>query len=173
MTLVVIMWGIFIVNGFTDDNLNALLAIKPRDMGGLFGIATFSFAHVNWGHIVANSVPFVVLSMLIGLSAGLGTLIRVWVIGALGSGVGVWLFSSAGYVVGASGMVFALNGFILAQTYYQPNLRNIVVAIVALVLYSGIILSLFHVNTPGISWTGHVSGFIAGIFAAFLLLKKR
>lgn len=130
---------------------------------------TFSFAH---GLLIANSIPFVVLSLLVALNGGSSMLFPVWVIGALGAGLGIWLFGSSAQVVGASGVVFALNGFLLARSYYSPNLLNIAIASLTLFLYSGVSLSLLDVTATGISWVGHLSGFVAGIFTAPLLTAK-
>ncbi len=163
--VLVTMWLVFALHAVSMGKLNALLSVKPRSPSGLLGILTHPFAHANIGHLIANSIPFFVLSLLIAYSINLSTLLSVWVFGAVGSGLGVWLLSSAN-VVGASGVVFALIGFILGRCYTYPSLRNVLTALLALFLYSGALLSLFDIWAQGISWLGHVSGFITGIICA-------
>ncbi len=165
------MWLTFALHVMSVGNLNGLLSVKPRFLSGLFGVLTHPFAHANLGHIIANSIPFFVLSVLIAYSINLSTLLSVWVFGAVGSGLGVWLLSSAN-VVGASGVVFALIGFILGRCYTQPNFRNILVALLTLFLYSGALFSLFDISAPGISWLGHASGLLAGIICSRFLAEE-
>ncbi len=169
--VLLIMWLGFALNFVTFGKLNDWLAVKPRELFGLLGIFTHPFAHSGIKHIVSNSIPFFILSLLVASSSGLRILTSVWLWGGIGAGVGVWLFS-ASHVVGASGVVFALNGFLLGRCYFYPSLTSIATAIVALFLYSGALFSLLNFSVAGISWLCHISGFITGIALAFTLTKR-
>lgn len=163
-----LMWLAFAANLFTGGYINRLLAVYPRQLHGLFGLLGSPFAHANWSHIASNTLPFVILATLVLLAVGTRGLMLVLVLGAAGAGLGAWLFSSAGMVVGASGVVFALLGFLLGRAYAQPSLYTWLTAGASLFLYSGMLLGLLK-WLPGISWTGHFFGFAAGIAIAVYL----
>jgi membrane associated rhomboid family serine protease len=85
----------------------------------------------------------------------------------------VWIFGAAGTVhVGASGVIFGLIGFLLFSAVFTRDIKSFLVAIVVLFFYGGAMLTGF-VPTPGVSWSGHVFGFLAGILAAWLFGKDR
>ena len=60
---------------------------------GLFGIVFAPFLHVSFGHLIANTIPFVVLGAAIALG-GVRQILEVTVIVALVSGLGIWLFGA-------------------------------------------------------------------------------
>lgn len=160
-----VVWIAFIGNFITGGYVNKMLAVYPRQLHGLFGLLGSPFAHANWSHLVSNTVPFVMLAALVLLAVGTRGLLLVLVLGAAGSGLGAWLFSSAGMVVGASGVVFALLGFLLGRAYVQPSVQSWLIAGVSLFLYSGVLFSLLK-WLPGVSWTGHFFGLVAGVLVA-------
>src|SRR3954462_6791216 len=55
--------------------------IRPRDPDGLVGVVASPFLHGSWGHLIGNTLPFVVL----GLAIAIGGLPRG---GGGGGGVG-------------------------------------------------------------------------------------
>lgn len=168
LACVALMWLAFLINLLSGGYVNRLLAVYPRQWHGLFGLLGSPFAHADWSHIAANTLPFVMLAILVLLAVGTRGLLLVLVLGAAGSGLGAWLFSSAGMVVGASGVVFAMLGFLLGRACVQPSLRSWLIAGVSLFLYSGMLLALLQ-WLPGISWTGHFFGFAAGVAVAVYL----
>src|SRR3954453_13067693 len=63
--MVVVMWALEFV-----DLLGASLdsdRIHPRDVDGLPGIALSPFLHAGFGHLIGNTVPFLVLGATIAL----------------------------------------------------------------------------------------------------------
>lgn len=165
LVCIALIWLVFVVNLLTGGYLNRLLAVYPRQWHGLFGLLGSPFAHASWTHIVSNTIPFAVLASLVLLAAGTRGLLLVLLVGATGSGLGAWLLSSADMVVGASGVVFAMLGFLLGRACVQPGLRTWLTAGASLFLYSGMLLALLQ-WLPGVSWTGHFFGFAAGAAAA-------
>ncbi len=171
LALVAVMWLVFILDmllpGISFDHFG----IRPRRLDGLTGILFSPFLHAGLSHIISNTIPLVVLSAFIRLSIGSGRLLVVILGGVVGSGLGTWVFSSGGVVIGASGLVFALIGFLLADAYFSPSLRSWAVAILSGVLYGGALLSIF-VFLPFISWAAHFWGLVSGIGIALLLKTK-
>jgi membrane associated rhomboid family serine protease len=161
--MVVVMWA---VEAF--DALGAHLdrdGIHPRDIDGLPGIAFAPFLHGSWGHLIGNTIPFVILGVVIALG-GLARTVAVTVIVALTAGVGTWLFAGAHTNhIGASGVVFGFATYLVARGVFSRRPLHFVVGLVVLALY-GTTLMFALVPTPGISWQGHLFGAIGGVVAA-------
>ncbi|MEL6856486.1 MAG: rhomboid family intramembrane serine protease, partial [Cyanobacteria bacterium J06607_13] len=72
----------------------------------------------------------------------------------------------------ASGVIFGYFGFLLLRGYFERSLSAIAFSIVVAFLYGGIIWGVLPTQ-PGVSWEGHLFGFIGGILAAKLLATPR
>ncbi|WP_075186911.1 rhomboid family intramembrane serine protease [Teredinibacter haidensis] len=171
LIFVALMWVIYLVDlllpGFSFNGLG----IQPRTFAGLSGIFFAPFLHGGLFHLVSNTLPLLVLAAILRLSIGAGLMVGVMFWSAMGSGIGVWLFGFGGIVVGASGMVFGLIGFLFANAYFNPSLRSWLCAGISFVLYSGTLLSLLRL-LPHISWAAHFWGFVAGMMLAALFRKQ-
>src|SRR5690606_23791963 len=76
--------------------------IEPQDPDGLPGIAAAPFLHDGFGHLVGNTIPFLMLGAVIALS-GLRTIAWVTVIVVVVGGLGTWLVAPEGTIhIGAS-----------------------------------------------------------------------
>lgn len=160
------IWIVFIVDFLLVGISLNQFGIYPRSIHGLWGILFSPFLHGGLYHIISNSIPILILGSLLGASVGPKKLRRIMILGALGSGLGVWLFSSGGPVVGASGMLFSLLAYLFADALFNPSLRSWIFAIIAFLAYGGTLLSLVNF-IPHISWSAHFWGFITGILLAF------
>jgi len=97
-----LMWVSEILDVVLGHRLDRL-GIEPRELDGLTGIALSPFLHGGFGHLIANTVPFVAMGAAIALS-GLARVLAVTLIVAGVSGAGTWLIGSEGSVhIGASG----------------------------------------------------------------------
>ncbi|MBJ7536525.1 rhomboid family intramembrane serine protease [Marinomonas transparens] len=169
---VIAIWIVFFIDAILlGVNLNQF-GIRPRTLDALLGILFSPFLHAGLYHIISNTIPLLVLGSLLGASVGRRKLRYIMILGAIGSGVGVWCFGSSGLVVGASGMVFALLGFLFADAIFNPSLRNWLIAIVAFFAYGGTLFSLVSF-LPYISWAAHFWGFVSGILLSILLGRRR
>ena len=172
MLLIAVMWGIFLIDfvlpGITFYNFG----IHPRTLGGLTGILISPFLHGGFVHLFSNTIPLLVLPSLVRLSVGSSKMRFVLIIGVAGSGFGTWLFGLSDIVIGASGLVFALIGYLLADAYFSPSLRSWGIAVISLALYGGALLSLF-VFLPYISWAAHFWGLVSGIAIAALFRGQK
>tara|TARA_B100001013_G_C24503044_1_gene399954 strand:- start:216 stop:770 length:555 start_codon:yes stop_codon:yes gene_type:complete len=157
------IWAVEFVNTLLGHRLNDL-GILPREAIGLKGIIFSPFLHDGFGHVMANTVPLVLLGGFVTL-LGRNTLLRLSASGAIFGGLGVWLFGRHGAHVGASGLVFAYFGFLLARGWYERSFVSIMVSVVVLVFYGGMIFATTPF-IPNVSWEGHLFGLIAGIVYA-------
>lgn len=142
--------------------------IVPRDLSGLDGIAYAPFLHGGFGHLMANTVPFVVLGVTIAL-AGLARLVAVGAIVVVVGGLGTWLTGAPSTVhIGASGVVFGFAAYLIARGVFARLPMEVAVSAVVLVLWGGALVSGV-VPQEGISWQGHLFGAVGGVLAAWLL----
>jgi membrane associated rhomboid family serine protease len=73
--------------------------------------------------------------------------------------------------LGASGLIFGYFGFLLLSAYFERSCRAIAIALIVLVLYSGIIWGVLP-QGGGISWQTHLFGFIGGGLSAYWLNQQ-
>lgn len=169
--LVGVMWALEIVDLALGGALNSF-GIRPHSLIGLRGILFAPFLHGNFAHLIANTIPFLVLGWFVMLQET-SDFFLVSAIAMLVGGLGTWLFGSANSVhIGASGVIFGYLGFLLARGYYERNIPSIFLAIIVGVFYGGAIWGIFP-GQIGISWQGHLFGFIGGILAARLFAKPK
>jgi membrane associated rhomboid family serine protease len=145
--------------------------VQPREVDGLDGVAFAPMLHAGLAHLVANTVPLLVLGFLVLLSGfarwALVTLV-VWVVG----GVGTWLVGGEGTVhIGASGLIFGWLTYLLLRGVFSRSVRQILLGVVVLLLYGGLLLGVLP-GTPGVSWQGHLFGAVGGVCAAIWLGRK-
>ncbi|MGI8933616.1 MAG: rhomboid family intramembrane serine protease [Phormidesmis sp.] len=170
--LVALLWAIEIVDQVVFRGNLDRLGIRPRSLSGLWGILWAPFLHGNFVHLLANTVPLVSLGWLIMLRET-GDWLVVSVIAALCSGLGTWLIGAPSSLhIGASGVVFGYFGFLLLRGYFERSAVAIAFSVLVTFLYGGIIWGVLP-SQPGISWEGHLFGFLGGILAARLLAKPR
>jgi membrane associated rhomboid family serine protease len=150
--------------------LNAL-GIRPRTLSGLRGIALAPFLHVGFAHLAANTIPFIVLGWLVMLRSTSDFFV-VAAVSAVVSGLGVWLFGGPHTVhVGLSGVIFGFLGYLLARGIYERRFGAIVLALLALLLYGGALWGVLPL-TAGVSWQGHLFGFLGGWLVAYLATRR-
>lgn len=172
LALLAVMWVVFVVDLLLPGITFNHLGIQPRKLAGLSGIVFAPVLHGSLVHIISNTIPLLVLCVLVRVSVGSSQLLLVMLCGAVGSGLGAWVFGTGGYVVGASGVVFALIGYLLADAWFSPSLRSWGIAVVSLALYGSALLSLLSF-LPFISWAGHFWGLVSGIVVASALRSSK
>ncbi|MBN4925858.1 rhomboid family intramembrane serine protease [Hoyosella rhizosphaerae] len=164
---VAILYVIELIDVITHQPF-AQAGIAPRDSDGLSGILFAPLIHANWGHLMSNAVPLLVLGFLVFLS----TLMRavaataiIWIVG----GAGTWLTGGEGTVhIGASIIVFGWLAFLVMQGIFSRNAVQLAVGVGVLFLYGGLFWGVLP-GQPNISWQGHLFGAIGGVVAAWVL----
>lgn len=169
-SLVGLMWGLEILDLFLGGALNQF-GIRPHSIVGLRGILFAPFLHGNLLHLIANTVPFLILGWLVMLRRTSDFWIVTGIV-MLISGLGTWLFAPSYTVhIGASGVVFGYLGFLLFRGFFERSLGSILMSIAVGVVYGSMIWGVLPTRL-GISWQGHLFGFIGGIVAARMLAKS-
>jgi membrane associated rhomboid family serine protease len=163
-----VMWLVTAINLLALRGAWLIDGVRAHDPGGLWPNLIWSpFLHVGLAHLVANSVPLLVLGGVIALRSP-SAFMAVTIAGAIGGALVAWILGPPGSVhVGASGLVFAYFGWIIARAVRERSALAIVLALLTLVVYGGVLwgLSPFQV---GISWQDHLGGLLSGMIVARL-----
>jgi len=168
---IAVLWMVYFLNFILETDLR-MYGIMPRDLDGLWGIPAAPFLHVDIQHLTANSgVLFILLAVSLAYSRA-QTVKAVLIIMLLG-GAMVWLLGVGGTIhIGASGIIFGLIGYLVFLGLFQRNWKAVMISVVILIVYGGALHSLL-IYIPGISWTGHLFGFISGVLAAWWTKRER
>ena len=169
LTFVAVIWVAFFADWALP--LSEWFALIPRDVARLPGIVAMTFLHGNFGHLLSNTVPLIILLTLLSGSRANSwqTVAMIVVIG----GALLWLFGRNGtdsHVVshiGASLLVFGLITFFLAAAWFEMRVVSIVIAVLVGVLYGWSLLFGVVPMQRGVSWDGHLCGAVAGVIVAF------
>jgi membrane associated rhomboid family serine protease len=170
--LVALMWAIEIADQFIFRGSLDVYGIIPRNVTGLRGVLFAPFLHGNFPHLIANTVPFLTLGWLVMLRSTRDFWI-VSIIVAIVGGLGTWLISPANSIhIGASGVIFGYLGFLLSRGYFERNFTSIALSVTVGILYGSLIWGVLP-QRVGISWQGHLFGFIGGVVAARFLATPK
>ncbi|MEM7758279.1 MAG: rhomboid family intramembrane serine protease [Cyanobacteria bacterium P01_G01_bin.67] len=146
--------------------------VRPQSIIGLRGIVFAPFLHGGFGHLMANTVPFLTLGWLTMIQETKDFYIAT-IMSALIGGLGVWVFGSPNSVhIGASILIYGYLGFLLLRGYFQKNFPSIALSIFVAIAYGSFIWGVFP-SQLGISWQGHLFGFVGGAIAAKMVAQEK
>ncbi|NUP61836.1 MAG: rhomboid family intramembrane serine protease [Nonomuraea sp.] len=170
VAMLAVMWVLEGVDYVLGGSLD-MYGIAGWDPDGLVGIFFAPFLHGGFGHLMANSVPLLILGFLAAvrdIRKFLWASLLIIVIG----GLGTWVSSPGVITIGASGLVFGYFGFVLARGVFDRRAVDILIGIGVGVAYYSILWGLLP-NQQGISWQGHLFGLVGGVVAAWVLRRRK
>jgi membrane associated rhomboid family serine protease len=142
--------------------------IRPQHFESWKGVIFMPLLHstADIGHIINNSVPtFMLLAALVFYYREIA--LKVFLFSWFGTGLSVLLLApdNGGYHIGMSGVVYALFGFLFISGFFR-NFRPLqVLSLFVVFIYGSMIWGIFP-QKENISWEGHFSGLIIGVFLA-------
>ena len=105
---VIIIWLVELADWLIFDEALDAYGVQPRTVTGLRGILFMPFLHRGFGHLLANTIPIIILGWLVMIRRTADIFLVAAVVMLVG-GLGVWLFGGSNSVhVGASGLIFGL-----------------------------------------------------------------
>lgn len=175
VTLLALIWVIQLADAVIPGSFTGW-GLRSWDLGSLQGIVLGPLLHADWAHLIANSVPFLVLGCLVAVEGAK----RFWIVTAvvaLVGGVGTWLVNAPGTLtVGSSVLVFGYFGYVVVRVLAPGRLAHRVayaaIAVIVVVLYgTSMFTGVFGVGT-GVSWQAHLFGAIGGALTVFIWPAK-
>ena len=142
--------------------------VFPREVFGLKGILFSPFLHGDMEHLANNSIALLVLLPILRYFYKEQSFVVLF-LGILFSGLGTWLLGRPSYHIGASGLIYTLLSFIFFKGIFTKYYRLVALSFTIVILYGGSVWYIFPNVKEGISWEGHLAGFIVGLVLAFLL----
>lgn len=171
LILIAAMWFVEVVDVFLQGALDSF-GIRSREADGLVGVPLSPLLHDGFGHLAANTVPFIVLGLLVAWRSD-GKIWWITLTVALLGGLGVWLLGPADAItIGASGLVFGFFAYLVTAGILTRHWLDILVGVIVLILYGSLMWGMlpFAVG-PQVSWLAHLMGAAAGVAAAFLYAR--
>lgn len=163
------IWTVFWLEIQLVTNFNKY-GVYPRELSGLKGVVLSPFIHGSVEHLYNNTIPLAVLTaFLFYFYRPVAIKTLVW--GTLISGILTWLIGRSSYHIGASGVIYVLASFIFFKGVFAKHFRLIALSLVVVFIYGSMIWYILPVK-DGISWEGHLSGFVTGLLLALILKVK-
>jgi membrane associated rhomboid family serine protease len=169
---IAIFWVVEVADQLVFHGSLDSYGIQPHSIIGLRGIVFAPFLHGGFPHLIANTIPFITLGWLTMIQETSDFYIAS-IMSAVIGGAGVWLFGSSQSVhIGASILIYGYLGFLLLRGYFQKNFPSIALSIFVAIVYGGFIWGVFP-SQMGVSWQGHLFGFLGGAIAAKMVAQEK
>jgi len=157
---VALLWLVHILNWGLDLGPGEF-GVRPRQIAGLVGILFAPLMHGDFGHLLSNSLPLVILGttmLFLYPHAAQKVLPAVY----LGPGIAVWLFARGSSHVGASGLVYGLVTYIFVAGLIRRDKRAIAASLLVCFLYGALVWGVLPI-VPRMSWETHLAAAVIGL----------
>lgn len=163
------IWFIYWLEIYFGLNFNKY-GIYPRTFEGFRGVFLTPFIHGDTSHLFNNSIPlFVLLVSLFYFYRELAY--KILLIGGFITGFFTWAIARDSYHIGASGIVYLLFSFIFFSGIIRKHYRLVAQSLIVIFLYGSMIWYVLPIK-EGMSWEGHLSGFLTGLLLSLFYRKK-
>lgn len=163
---VLLIWTVFLIELRYKINLNEY-GIYPQKLSGLMGVLLGPFIHGSVEHLYNNTIPLAVLTASLFYFYRKIAL-RILLVGLVVSGLFTWVIGRPSYHIGASGVIYLLASFIFFKGIFTKHYRLVALSLIVVFVYGSMLWYIFPVE-DGISWEGHLGGFLTGLFLAFFV----
>jgi membrane associated rhomboid family serine protease len=168
-TLVGVLWIVWLLQEFAGWDFSEF-GNWPHHIQGLKGILFSPFIHGSFEHIVSNTLPALVLMMVL-LNAYPKVALPVLFFIHIVSGILVWtLAPDTGIHIGISGIVYGIAAFLITSGLLRKDRVAVTISIFVGLTYGAGILASF-IPTKGVSWQSHLYGAVSGLIAAIIVRK--
>lgn len=160
--IVAVAWGIELADRILPVHLEGW-GIQPRRLRGLPGVILSPWLHGAWDHLIANTVTFLGLGIVMLVAEGKRFVETSWLL-VLASGLGTWLIGRGGAThIGASGLIYGYFGYILGRAIWERRLGWALAGIGVGLLYGGMIWGVLPTRAY-VSWEAHLAGLLGGMW---------
>ena len=164
-----LLWAIQLLNLALDLDA-APFGVAPRTLAGLAGLVFAPLVHGGFEHLLANTLPIVILgTAMLHLYPRSSPVVlpAIWI----GPGLAVWLFASGGVHLGASGLVYGMVAYVFTAGLIRRDRRAIAASMVVAFLYGASVWGVLPIQR-GHSWETHLAAALIGLALAFALRHR-
>lgn len=165
------LWVVHVVNWLLSLRLERF-GILPRTLRGLIGIIFSPFLHANFLHLIGNTIPLLVLGLLLVIFYEKIAPAVIGIVVIVGGGL-VWVLGRSAIHIGASGVIYGIAAFLIVYGFIKKNVVSIILSLIVAFLYGGSMLTGVLPVQGFVSWESHLFSAAAGVFAAYSLRKQR
>ena len=159
----IIIWAVYWLELALGVNFNEM-GVMPRTLSGLKGVILSPFIHGSLEHLYNNTIPLGILLTALWYFYK-DAAWKIVLYGILISGLLTWLIGRTSYHIGASGLIYVLASFIFFKGIFSSYYRLIALSLIVVFIYGSLLWYIFPVK-EGISWEGHLAGFLTGLLLA-------
>ena len=172
LIVLVIMWVVYWADFLFVFDFQKL-GVMPKSLAGMKGILFMPWihSHHDFRHLLNNSVPTFLLLTLLFYSYK-EVAIKVFGLSWFLTGILLWIFAknNGAYHIGMSGVIYSLATFLFTSGVLRKYLPLQALSLFIVFLYGSMIWGIFP-TAQHISWEGHLSGMLVGIFLAYYYRK--
>jgi membrane associated rhomboid family serine protease len=148
----------------------APFGIRPRSAEGLAGILLAPLAHGGFEHLLANTLPVLLLvTAMLHLYPRSSPIVLPAVY--FGPGLAVWAFGRDAIHLGASGLTYGLIAHVFVAGILRRDRRAIAASLVVAFLYGTAVWGIFPIQRHH-SWETHLAAALIGVALALLLRHR-
>lgn len=162
---VALVWLIFGIQSLVGPEM-ARFGLRPRDLGGLWGLLTTPLLHGSLAHIASNTLPLFVGGVAL-LFLYPNSSLRVLPMLYLGSAALAWIFARPSVHIGASGLIYGMLTYVFVAGILRRDLRSVGVSLMIWFFYGSMLWGVFPLISR-VSWELHASGFALGLILAWV-----
>ena len=166
---VFVIWFVYWIEIHFGFNFNKF-GVYPRNLSGFKGVFFTHFIHSDTSHLFNNSIPLFVLTMsLFYFYKDIAW--KILLFGAFLTGLSTWVIARESFHIGASGVIYLLFSFILFSGIIRKHFRLVALSLIIIFLYGSMVWYILPIK-EGMSWEGHLSGFLVGLLFSFIYRNK-
>jgi membrane associated rhomboid family serine protease len=140
--------------------------VRPRQWIGLPGILCAPLLHAGFSHLIANTLPLLILGTTM-LHLYPTAAFRVLPAIYLGPGILVWLLARDGNHVGASGLIYGLVSYVFVAGLIRRDRRAIAASLLVAFMYGASVWGVLPIKN-GMSWETHLAAALIGVAMAIV-----
>jgi membrane associated rhomboid family serine protease len=163
---VALIWCVQLLNWGLDLGLERF-GVRPRQLAGLPGILLAPLIHGGFAHLLANSLPLLVVGTVM-LHLYPSSARKVIPAIYLGPGIAVWLFAGPSVHIGSSGLVYGLVSYVYLAGVIRRDNRALAAALLISFMYGALVWGVLPIE-PGVSWQTHLAAALIGVAFAIAL----
>ena len=156
-----------ITGGKTNQLLFSVYHSSLADPLTYLRFFTHALGHSSWSHFFGNILTFMILGPMMEEKYGAPSMVVVYAVTALVTGLLSYIFFPHTAMLGASGVVFAL---IMLSSFVKTEKNTIPLTLILVAcLYAGQQLYEAFSSAGNVAYIGHFGGAVVGIVFGFLM----